>query len=63
MLKSAGVEAEVDVYHTDMHAFDMLRDDDLSREATDKFERSFEHALGPFVSSKEIHPWSGYGIS
>ncbi len=54
-LKSAGVEAEVDVYHTDMHAFDMLRDDDLSREAIDKFERRFEHALEHFVSSKEIH--------
>lgn len=54
-LKSAGVEAEVDVYHTDMHAFDMLRDDDMSREAIDKFERSFEHALEHFVNSREIH--------
>ena len=44
-LKAAGVEAEVDVYHTDMHAFDMLRDDDLSREAIKKFERQFEYAL------------------
>ncbi len=54
-LKSAGVEADVDVYHTDMHAFDMLRDDDLSREAIDQFERRFEHALEHVVSSKEIH--------
>ena len=44
-LRAAGIEAEVDVYHTDMHAFDMLRDDDLSREATEKFERHFEYAL------------------
>lgn len=44
-LKAAGVEAEVDVYHTDMHAFDMLRDDDLSREAIKRFERHFEEAL------------------
>ena len=44
-LKSAGVEADVDVYHTDMHAFDMLRDDALSREATEKFERHFEEVL------------------
>ncbi|MBQ9664247.1 MAG: alpha/beta hydrolase fold domain-containing protein [Oscillospiraceae bacterium] len=44
-LKAAGVEAEVDIYHTDMHAFDMLRDDDLSREAIEKFERHFEYAL------------------
>ena len=54
-LKSAGIEAEVDVYHTDMHAFDMLLDDDLSRKAIDKFERSFGHALEHFVSSKEFH--------
>ncbi len=54
-LKSSGVEAEADVYHTDMHAFDMLRDDELSREAIDRFERSFEHALEHFVSSKESH--------
>ena len=45
-LKAVGVEAEVDVYHTDMHAFDMLRDDDLSRKAIEKFERQFEKAIG-----------------
>lgn len=44
-LKASGVDAEVDVYHTDMHAFDMLRDDDLSREAIRKFEQHFEKAL------------------
>ena len=44
-LKAAGVQAEVDIYHTDMHAFDMLRDDALSREAIKKFEQHFERAL------------------
>ncbi|MBR1457692.1 MAG: alpha/beta hydrolase fold domain-containing protein [Oscillospiraceae bacterium] len=44
-LRKAGVEAAVDVYHTDMHAFDMLRDDALSREAIERFERHFEKAL------------------
>ncbi|MBR1586400.1 MAG: alpha/beta hydrolase [Clostridia bacterium] len=44
-LKAAGVEAAVDVYPTDMHAFDMLKDDALSREAVQKFERQFEKAL------------------
>ncbi len=53
-LRSAGVEAEVDVYHTDMHAFDMLRDDALSRKAIEKFERSFEHALEHITGSKAI---------
>lgn len=44
-LKAAGVEAQVDVYHADMHAFDMLREDDLSREAIEKFDRHFEKAM------------------
>lgn len=44
-LKAAGVEAEVDIYPTDMHAFDILKDDNMSREAIKKFERQFEHAL------------------
>ncbi len=61
MLKSAGVEAEADIYHTDMHAFDMLRDDDLSRKAIARFERSFEHALEHCMSSREI-PCSPCGI-
>ena len=51
-LKAAGVEAEADVYHTDMHAFDMLRDDDLSREAIERFERQFEKALLLYASGK-----------
>ena len=54
-LKSAGVEADVDVYHTDMRAFDILRDNDLNWEAIDRFERSFENALEHFVGDKEIH--------
>lgn len=48
-LQSAGVEVGVEVYHTDMHAFDMLRDDDLSRKAIDKFEQHFEYALSHYV--------------
>ncbi len=52
-LKTAGVEAEVDVYHTDLHAFDLMRDDDLSREAIAAFERQFEYALEHFAKSEE----------
>ena len=45
-LLAAGVPAEVDVYPTDMHAFDMLRPQDaVSREAIQNFERHFEQAL------------------
>lgn len=44
-LKRSGVPAEADVYHTDVHAFDMLEDNDLSRRAIRSFHRHFEHAL------------------
>jgi acetyl esterase/lipase len=45
-LRAAGVEAEADVYHTDYHAFDLLRPSDpLSREAIGKLHRRFEQAL------------------
>lgn len=45
-LKAAGVTASVDVYHTDMHAFDMLRpDEEISREAIRKFEDQFAYAM------------------
>lgn len=45
-LQNAGVRAEVDVYHTDMHAFDMLRPkEDISKEAIRRFEQAFREAL------------------
>ena len=45
-LRAAGVEAAVDVYHTDVHAFDMLcPEKDVSRTAIAAFERQFEKAL------------------
>ena len=49
-LKKAGVEAEADVYHTDMHAFDMLSDSEMGREASAVFERHFAYALEHYVS-------------
>ena len=50
-LKADGVKAEVDVYHTNMHAFDILRDDDLSRKAIEKFEQQFVIALTDMVDT------------
>lgn len=45
-LKDAGVNAEVDVYHTDMHAFDMLRPEDVpGKKAIERFEERFAYAL------------------
>ena len=50
-LKADGVKAEVDVYHTNMHAFDILRDDVLSRIAIEKFEQQFVIALTDMVDT------------
>ncbi|MBR1759012.1 MAG: alpha/beta hydrolase [Lachnospiraceae bacterium] len=45
-LKGAGVEAAVDVYPTDVHAFDMLHPEwEISKEAIRKFEEAFSDAL------------------
>lgn len=47
-LQKAGVEAEAeaDVYHTDVHAFDMLKPgDEISRQAIAAFERKVSYAL------------------
>ena len=48
-LKAAGVEAEADVYHTDMHAFDMLNPGSaISRRAVGRFRRHFAYAIEHF---------------
>ena len=45
-LQDAGVEASADVYHTDMHAFDMLDPEgEESKKAIDGFNKMFEYAL------------------
>ena len=45
-LKKCGIEAQVDVYDTDMHAFDMMQPKtDLAKQAAEKFNQHFEYAL------------------
>ncbi len=44
-LKSAGIPADVDVYHTDIHAFDMMCPElEISKAAGEKFNRVFAYA-------------------
>lgn len=44
-LKSAGIPADVDVYNTDIHAFDMMRPElEISKAAAEKFNRAFAYA-------------------
>ena len=45
-LKKSGIEAKVDVYHTNVHAFNMMRpNDELSKEAIKNFNNYFECAI------------------
>lgn len=57
-LREAGVEAEADVYPTDIHAFDMLYPESaLSQRAIAAFERHFRAALeGKTGTEKELQP-------
>lgn len=44
-LKHAGISADVDVYHTDIHAFDMMQPElEISRIAAEKFNQVFAYA-------------------
>ena len=50
-LRAAGVPAELDVYHSDMHAFDMMRPDDvLSIQAVEAFNTRFADAQARFFA-------------
>jgi len=45
-LRKAGVEAEMDIYPSDMHAFDMMAPDEpLSKQAAERFNRQFAYAM------------------
>ena len=44
-LKCAGIPAEVNVYHTDIHAFDMMQPElEISKIAAEKFNQAFAYA-------------------
>ena len=46
-LRCAGVKAEVDVYHTNVHAFDMFKpDDEMAKQAIARFDEKFREYVG-----------------
>ena len=52
-LRECGIPANVDVYETDMHAFDMMRPKDaLSIEAAHRFNESFAYAQANYFASQ-----------
>ena len=53
-LKRAGVEAEMDVYSTNMHAFDMMRPEEpLSKQAAAKFNAKFDYARKHYFAENQ----------
>ena len=51
-LRKAGVEAELDIYPSDMHAFDMMAPDEpLSKQAAERFDQHFEYAREHYFAS------------
>lgn len=53
-LRNAGVEASVDVYHTDMHAFDMMDEkSEISREAARRLGEKFAYAKEHYFAPQE----------
>ncbi len=53
-LQKAGIEAELDVYKSDMHAFDMMKPDEpLSRQAAETFNRHFAYAVEHYFAENE----------
>ena len=53
-LKEAGVEASVDVYPSNIHAFDMIYPNlEISKEAASKFEEHFKYALEHYFAPQQ----------
>ena len=53
-IKKAGIYGDVDVYQTNMHAFDMMKPKlPISIEAANKFNEHFEYALGHFFAENK----------
>lgn len=53
-LRECGILAELDVYHSDVHAFDMMRpDDELSRTAAAVFNERFAYAVKYYFAPQE----------
>lgn len=50
-LKQAGIEAELDVYNSNMHAFDMMKPQlEISKQAALTFNKHFEYAMDHYFA-------------
>ena len=52
-LKACGIPAQVDVYHSDMHAFDMMKPElSISQMAAQRFNEQFAYAQAHYFALK-----------
>jgi acetyl esterase/lipase len=59
-LKKSRVEASVDVYPSDMHAFDMMKPGlEISRQAIRKFNERFEYAKVHYFAEQTFPGFCG----
>lgn len=53
-LKKAGIEAELDVYNSNMHAFDMMKPQlEISKQAALVFNKHFEYAMEHYFADND----------
>lgn len=53
-LKKAGIPAKIDIYHCDMHAFDMLKPQSkLAKKAAKVFNQHFQYAMDHYFSEQD----------
>lgn len=53
-LKKCGIPADMDVYHSDMHAFDMMApESDVSKEAVRRFNEKFAYAQAHYFAPQK----------
>lgn len=52
-LQKCGIPAELDVYHSDMHAFDMMKPElEISRLAAKRFNEHFAYAVEHYFAEQ-----------
>lgn len=54
-MKAQGIHAAADVYHTDVHAFDMMKPElSISDTAAERFNRQFAYAKEHFFAPQKV---------
>ena len=58
-LRACGIPAELDIYHSDMHAFDLMRPEEpMSRESALRFNEQFAYAQEHYFAGQQTGIWA-----